>query len=150
MSVVTTWFRDGISSECLLNCKPVFCSTAHWLPAKETTQQPQHSPCHSAWVHTPYLEGGWVQGAWPCSPSLLPKRPSVLLSASVLHACTESVLDKIFHPNLLFLTHCHYFVHYATKKKIIISFLSGLISQSNLNGKTMCLSNHRTFSLSNF
>lgn len=117
MSVDTTWFRDGISSEYLLNCKPVFCSTARWLSAKATMQQPlpQHSHCHSVWMHTPYLEGGWVQGAWPCSPSLLPERPSVL-SASFLHACTDLVLDKIFHLNLLFLTHCHCFVHYETKK----------------------------------
>lgn len=143
MSVDTTCFGAGagISSEYLPNCKPVFRSTARCLSAKATTlwPLPQHNHVSSvltqAWTHTPCLEGGWVQGAWPHSPSLLPERPSVVLSAAFLHAFTESVLDKIFHLYLLFLTRCHYLVDYATKKKkIIISFLSGLISQSNLNG----------------
>lgn len=140
MSVAATSFGAGagISSEYFPNCKPAFCSTAHILSAKVTTQRPlpQHGHCcwllAQAWMHTPDLEGGWVQGAWPHSPSLLPERPSVLLSTTLLRACTEAVLDEIVHLYLLFLTCCHYFVDYATKK-IIISFLSDLISQSNVN-----------------
>lgn len=65
MPVDTSCFGAGagISSEYFLDCKPVFCSTAHCPSAKATTQwpRPQRSHCRSlltqAWTHTP-LQGG--------------------------------------------------------------------------------------------
>lgn len=157
MSVDKTWFRAGISSEYLLNCKPVFCSTAHWLSAKATTQQPSTATATRMWMHSPYLEGGWVQGAWPCSPSLLPERPSVLLSAFCLMLAQIQSQTRFF-----ILTYCFWHTaiilftmqlkkpHRFLPVRLNLSIKSKWKFIDKTMAKTMYFSSHRTFSLSNF
>lgn len=142
MSVDTTCFGAGarISSEYLPNCKPVFCSRALCLSAKAycaATAAPAQplplSPDTSLDTHA--LSGGWMGPRSLASLSLPDSREAICSSQCRFALCLHriSLRQDFSSLPIVFLTCCHYFVDYATKK-VIISFLSGLISQSNLNG----------------